>query len=319
MTRALRQFRASLALYARLSIYVRSEWAPLTLTVLAMLATTLLTLARPWPMQVVVDSVLGTQPVPGWITRPLGELDRRTLLIVAVALMAVSLLVSLFLSLTQQYFSQVLGQRMVLRLRCDLYVKLQRLSLRFHDHSSVGDLIYRIIGDAGALQNIVVYGFVPFGIQLTTAVAIASTIFLLDVRLGAIAVSVVPVLFFWTEWFSGRVRRRSRSLATAESLLYTTVSEALGAIRAVKSFGTENVEAERVQRHAQSSQEAYVGVMTMSTAGGLVTEVLAGLGTTGVVFLGALAVLDGELTVGQLLVFFAFLESLFGPITLLAA
>jgi hypothetical protein len=50
-----RQFRASLLLYARLSPYVRAEWPLLGTTVLAMLGTTVLTLARPWPMQVVVD------------------------------------------------------------------------------------------------------------------------------------------------------------------------------------------------------------------------------------------------------------------------
>jgi ABC-type multidrug transport system fused ATPase/permease subunit len=313
-----RKLRASLALYARLLSYIHAEWRPLVLTVLAMLGTTALALARPWPMQVIVDSVLGDQAPPWWLTAPLGTLPTRQLLAAAIGLMVVVLLVGVGFSLAQQYFSQSLGQRMVLRLRYDLYAKLQRLSLRFHDHSSLGDLIFRITGDAAALQDIVVYGFVPFAIQLTAVAAIAGTIFVLDVRLGLIAVAIVPLLFLWTGWFSERVRRRSRLLAGADSKLYTTVSETLGAIRAVKSFAMEEVELARFRRHAQSSQEAYVGVMTLSTVGGLVTDAIAGLGTAAVVYLAALTVLDGRLTVGQLLVFVAYLQSLYAPISQLA-
>ena len=88
------------------------------------------------------------------------------------------------LALCEQYFSQLLGQRMVRRLRCDLYVKLQRLSLRFYDRSSVGDLIHRITVDTVGLQDVVTYGFVPLAVQFLTAIAIAGTVFALDARLG---------------------------------------------------------------------------------------------------------------------------------------
>lgn len=317
--RQLRQSRAALALYARLLAYLRSELRALVLTITVMIAATLLTLGRPWPMQVVVDSVLGSQPPPWWLTRPLGQLGAKELLAAATGLMVAALALGIVLSLGQQYFSHLLGQRMVLRLRCDLYAKLQRLSLQFHDRSNLGDLIYRITGDSAALQDVVVYGLVPLSIQLTTATLIAGTIFLLDARLGWASVSVVPLLLAWTVWFSERVRRRSRRLANADSRLYTTVSEVLGAIRAVKSFGMEGAELARFTAHARSSQEAYVDVMTVSAFGGLVTNALSGVGVTAVIFLGALAVLDRQLTVGQLLVFLAYLHALYEPVTQLAS
>jgi ATP-binding cassette, subfamily B, bacterial len=309
------QLSAPLALYKRLLPYVRAEWRLLWLTVLAMLGATLLTLGQPWPMQAIVDSVLGTAPTPPWISAPLGDLSKGGLLAVAVSLMVAALFFRQLLVLGQGYFAQLLGQRMVFKLRCDLYAKLQRLSLRFHDHSSVGDLIYRITEEAAVLQNIVTYGFVPLAIQFITAVGITSTIFLLDMRLGFTALAVVPVLVVWTVWFAERVKHRSRRLASAESSLYTRVTEALGSIRAVKSFAMEEVELETFEMHARTSQQAYVRVMTLSSIGGLVNEALAGVATAGVVFLGALSVLRGDLTVGELLVFVAYLHSLYGPIT----
>lgn len=313
------QFRASLALYARLAAYVRAEARLLTATILVMLAATVVTLARPWPLQVIVDSVLGTHPAPAWITAFRGPLASRELLVVAVVLMAVAVVLTQALTLGQQYASQLLGQRMVLRLRCDIYAKLQRLSLAFHDRASVGDLIHRVTGDAPALQNIVTYGFVPLVIQLITAAALTVTVFLLDTRLGIVGLSIVPILIVWTVWFSERVRRRTHGLAVAESSIYSAVSETLGGIRAVKSFAMEEAEVKRFEQHARSSQQAYVQVMTLGSLGGQVTELLAGLAAAVVVFLGARAVLAETMSVGELLVFMAYIQSLYGPVTQLAA
>jgi ATP-binding cassette subfamily B protein len=312
------RFLASLALYTRMLPYVRAECWLLLLTVLAMVGATVVTLGRPWPMQVIVDSVLGGEPTPAWIRPLAGDGDRRGLLGVAVALMAGALALGLLLNLAQDYASQLLGQRMVLKLRCDLYAKLQRLSLKFHDRSTVGDLIYRITEDAVALQHIVTYGFVPLVIQFITAGAVAATLSALDARLGLLGLAVVPLLILWTIWSSGRVRRRAHGLARADSTLYSTVSEVLGSIRAVKSFAMEDVEQHRFETRARASQREYVRIMALTTLGAGVTEGLAELGVIAVVFFGALVVLQGDLTVGALLVFVAYLHSLYGPITQLA-
>ncbi len=312
------RFRAALALYRRLLPYVRAEWRLLALAVAAMLGSTVITLAKPWPMQVVVDSVLGDRPTPGWLTPVAGNPEKPALLALAVFLMVAALLLASTLALAQEVTTQLLGQRMVLKLRCDLYAKLQRLSLRFHDHASVGDLLYRIIGDASALQNIITYGFVPLAIHAVTAVAIAATIFVFDTRLGLTAIAVIPGLIASWTWFSERVRSRTHGLAQAESLLYTTVSEALGSIRAVKSFAMEDVELARFETRARTSQEEYLRVMTLSKLGGLVTDALVGIGTAAVVWFGAVSVLERRLTVGELLVFIAYLHALYGPITYLA-
>jgi len=73
----LRRLRLSIALYSRLLRYVRGHWPLLLLAIVAMLGTTVTTLARPWPMQVIVDSVLGDKSAPVWITTFVNELGDR--------------------------------------------------------------------------------------------------------------------------------------------------------------------------------------------------------------------------------------------------
>lgn len=309
--------RSSMSLYLRVLPYVRAEWRLLTATVAVMVVVTLLTLAQPWPLQVIVDSVLGDRPAPVWI-RWVGAGDRRLLWWAAAAMF---LIVSLTqaAALVQEYFSQVLGQRMVLSLRCVLYEKLQRLSLSFHDNRTVGDLIFRVTGDAEALQHIVTYGFVPLIVQLLTAVALTTAIFLLDPTLGLVALLAIPVLAGWTAWSSGRVRHRARHFAIAESSLYSTVSEVLNSIRAVKSETAEQLEVARFETRARASQSEYIRVMAMSTLGNLGTRLFAELAVIAVVVFGALAVLRREQTVGDLLVFIAYLRALQSPVIEAAA
>jgi len=308
------EMASSLRLYRRMLGDVRAQWRLLSVTIAAMLGVTLITLATPWPLKVIVDSVLGDRPAPGWITAVTGNLGHRSLLWVAAVMLVVVVVVGQLLALATQYLSQLLGQRLVLKLRCRLWSRLQRLSLSFHDNNSTGDLIYRVTGDAAALQDVVTYGFVPLAVQLLTAVAISVAIFALDVQLGVIAVASLPFLVVWTIWSSGRVKRQSRGLAQAESQLYTTVSEVLGSVRAVKAQAAEDLEIDRFQSRARASQDEYVRVMTLSTVSQMGTTVLAELGVAAVVVVGAFAALGGRLTVGDLLVFVAYLRALHAPV-----
>ena len=308
------ELRSSLRLYRRMLPDVRAQWRLLSVTIASMLGVTLVTLAQPWPLKVIVDSVLGDRPAPGWITGVTGDLSHRSLLWVAALLLVVIVVAGQLLGLATQYLSQLLGQRLVLQLRCQLWSRLQRLSLTFHDNNSTGDLIYRVTGDAAALQDVVTYGFVPLAVQLLTAVAISVAIFALDVQLGLIAVASLPLLVVWTIWSSGRVKRQSRGLAQAESRLYSTVSEVLGSVRAVKAQAAEELEIDRFQARARASQDEYVRVMALSTVAEMGTTVLAELGVAAVIVVGAFAALGGRLTVGDLLVFVAYLRALHAPV-----
>jgi ATP-binding cassette subfamily B protein/subfamily B ATP-binding cassette protein MsbA len=302
--------KQSVSLRRRLAPYLAAEWRLLTLTLVAMFTLSAATLARPWPLTIIVDSVLNSRPAPAWLNLALGITSKPTLLACAVAAMIGTLVVSQALALLQTYLSQLLGQRLVLTLRCDIYAKLQHMSLKFHDNRNVGDLIYRITGDANALKDIVTFGLLPIVINTVTLAFVAVVVVAMEPQLATLAVVSIPLLLANTIWFSRRVKGSSRGLARADSSLYTKVSEVLGSIRAVKAFGAEAMEMRRFEQDARESQRAYVRIVTLSTLGGLVNDTLAGFMTAAVVFAGALAVMGGGLTVGELLVFVAYLGTL---------
>src|SRR4029077_3883305 len=152
----------------------------------------LLELAKPWPLKVVVDKVLGGRPT-GWpVLDALGA--QRLLVVACVALVVVYALLGA-LGVTSNYATISVGQRMVNDFRSELYAHLQRLSLAFHSRRQVGDLLYRLTADTFAIQTLTMNGFFPIVSSLVMLVGMLVVMLRLDWVLTLVALAIVPPLF----------------------------------------------------------------------------------------------------------------------------
>ena len=126
--------------------YLRPYWRlAVTSAVLTVLAA-LSGLLAPWPLKIIVDNVLGTQPLPGMLTRIAGlsAADKTTLLMAVVVGSLVITLLHHGITVLQSYVTTSFEQRMILDFRGDIFAHAQRLSMAFHDQSRAGALIYAI-------------------------------------------------------------------------------------------------------------------------------------------------------------------------------
>src|SRR5207248_2272610 len=113
-------------------------------------------LLKPWPLQIVIDYVLGGKAAPsGGPLREMLSLPPTALLLVACVGIVVVHLGAGVLTLWHNYTTIRVGQDMVNDLRGDLYAHLQRLSLAYHSRQRVGDLMYRITADSFAVQTMI--------------------------------------------------------------------------------------------------------------------------------------------------------------------
>jgi len=121
-------------------------------------AISALELLKPWPLQIVIDSVLGAKPA-AWA--PLVGLSAPALL--AAAALGLVLIYALLglVAVWNNYTTISIGQGMVNDLRSRFYAHLQRLSLSFHARAGVGDLIYRVTADTYAIQTLAMNGLFP--------------------------------------------------------------------------------------------------------------------------------------------------------------
>jgi ATP-binding cassette subfamily B protein len=270
-----------------------------------------LELAKPWPLKVVVDNVLGGRPL-GWPgMRGLGP--GGLLLVACLALVVIYALLGA-LAVTSNYATISIGQRLVNDFRSELYAHLQRLSLAFHSRRSVGDLLYRLTSDTFAIQTLTMNGFFPVLTSVVMLAGMLAVMLRLDWVLTLIALGVVPVLFLSIVGMTRRVTALATDMRVKESALWAVAQRTMGAIRVIQAFTTEEDEHRRFVRSSTESLAANLRLYTFQTAYGAFVNVLIAAGTAGVLWFGATHVLAGRLTVGEVLVFTSYLASLYAPI-----
>ena len=300
-----------LALTRTIARYLRPHRGALALAVLLVLATSALELVKPWPLKVVVDNVLGGAPLA-----PAGGASiapRRLLVLACVALVALHALVAGLQVLTNGTTIGI-GQRMVADFRRDLYQHLQRLSPRFYGGRDTGDLLYRVAADTLAIQTLAMNGVFPL---LTAAVLFAGMAVVMariDPLLTVVALAVCPAVLLALGAMGGRIRRVAREARERESRLYTVTQQGIAGIRVVQAFTTEGEEARRFARSSVASLRATWRLYLLQTASTGVVTVVVAAGTALVLWVGASHVLAGRLTIGEVLVFVAYLAALYNPL-----
>jgi ATP-binding cassette subfamily B protein len=271
----------------------------------------LLELAKPWPLKVIVDDVLGGHPT-GW-----PFLDRLgtggVLGAACFALVAIYALLGA-LGVTSNYATISVGQRMVNDFRSELYAHLQRLSLAFHSRREVGDLLYRLTSDTFAIQTLTMNGFFPIVSSVVMLGGMLVVMLRLDWSLTLIALAVVPALVASIVGLSQRMTALATDSRVKESALWAVAQRTMGAIRVIQAFTTEDAEHRRFVRSSTESLAANLRLYTFQTVYSSLVNVLIAAGTAAVLWVGARHVLAGRLTVGEVLVFTSYLASLYAPI-----
>jgi ATP-binding cassette subfamily B protein len=294
---------------------LRPFWpAILVLLAVDLLATPLL-LLTPIPLKIAVDSVIGTEPLPGFIDAfvPASVVTSGIALLVVVAVLQVLIVL---LSELQALISYVLqtrtGERLTLDFRGRLFRHVQRLSLSFHDTRGSHESIYRIQYDAEAMQHIVesVIPFVGAAAMLVSALYVTA---LIDLQLALIALAVVPALFLLSRVYTRRVHRRYHDLKELESSALGVLQDVLTSMRVVKAFGKERDEHARYVARSDRTVRARVRLSFTEAGFGLAVNVAIAIGTAAVLFVGVRHVQTGVLTVGELLIVMAYLSQLYGP------
>ncbi|MDE2229738.1 MAG: ABC transporter ATP-binding protein [Alphaproteobacteria bacterium] len=268
-------------------------------------------LLKPWPLQLVIDDVLGGKRVtlPG-----LAGLSTATLLIVAcVGLVVVNLGAGL-LEFLHNRTTIAVGQNMVNDLRGALYAQLQRLSLAFHGRQKVGDLMHRITADAFAVQTMLMNGLLPILSAVILLAGMLAVLIPLDATLTLVSLTVVPALFVLIGAFNRKITVIATEVRERETLVYSLVQWAMQSIKIVQAFTQEEVEYRRFMGASEASLGATLRLYGWQTLYSAMVNGLIAAGTAAVVYVGARTVLQGELTIGQLVVFISYLAQLYAPV-----
>jgi ATP-binding cassette, subfamily B, bacterial len=268
-------------------------------------------LLKPWPLQLVIDHVLGGKPLTApWLT----DFSAGRLLVVACFALVLVNLGSGLLALLHNYTSIGVGQRMVNDLRGALYAHLQRLSLAFHGRQKVGDLMYRITADSFAVQTMIMNGLLPILSALVLLAGMLAVLIPIDPLLTLLSLTIVPALFALIAVFNRRIATIATEVRERESMVYTLVQWAMSSVKVVQAFTKEEEEYGRFIGASRASLKATLSLYSWQTLYSAAVNTLIAIGTALVVYAGARSVLSGHLSLGQLVVFISYLAQLYVPV-----
>jgi ATP-binding cassette, subfamily B, bacterial len=206
------------------------------------------------------------------------------------------------------------GQRMVFQLRSDLFQHLQSLSLLYHEGTPIGDSIYRVTEDTYVASSLLFGGLTPLLSSLITLGAMLAILFTLDWQLTLIALLVLPFLYLSVRYYAARIAPNSERVKELESGITSIVSEVLGNMRVVQAFARERHEQRRFDQQTQATLRARIELTMQQTRFHYLVDLATVAGTAVVLWLGTYHILQGQLTLGELLIFLGYLAAVYGPL-----
>jgi ATP-binding cassette, subfamily B, bacterial len=299
--------------------YLRPYWVLAAGAVAGSLVTTGVGLLAPWPMKILVDSVLGNEPLPGLI-RSVGTVapsKGSMLVLVVMTGLALALATSLATIITS-YLTTKLELAMTLDFRSDLFQQAQRLSMAYHEQRRSGMIIYIINSMAGSATSVLMT-LLPLAQNGLTLVGMFWISFRLNPKLALLSLSVVPFLYYSVGYYSTHIRQRLVTVKGMEGETLSIIHEAVSMLRVIKAFGREDYEYGRFRGQGVRANDARLKVTVRQEVFALAVNVTSALGTAMVLGYGAHLALQHRLTVGELLIVLAYIGSVYRPLEVISS
>ena len=293
----------------------------LVVILLAMLVETAMSLAGPWPLKIVLDSVVGHHPMPAWIVRLLGPhiADHKMgLAAVAAALIVIIAVLDSVATYIDNYYTESVGQYVANDLRMRVYHHLDRLSLGYYDKQQTGNLLSTITTDIATIQNFASGATLGILVDVLTIFGMLGLMFWLNFDFALIAVAVTPFLLFFVMRFKKAVKKATHEVRHRQSDIVAVVQEGLESMRVVKAYGREQLEEEHLKDASQAAVDAALKARRIKSLLSPVVAVVVSFCVAFVLYRGSWLILRDAMTIGALTVFLSYLNKFFKPVQDLA-
>jgi ATP-binding cassette subfamily B protein len=289
-------------------------WPIIVLLIVSVLAVPI-TLIFPLPIKILVDSVLGSQSLPSYLTVFVGsQVSKSLALWLAISILMGTAVLTYLQNLVNVWYSNKVGNRMTLDVRARLFRHMQRLSIAYHDTMGAADSAYRTLNDAPMLRSFGIDSLIPLTTSILTLAAMILVMVYLDWELALIALLVSPLMFLLISVFRPRIRAGWRKYRASESAAMAVAQESLGASRLVKSYGQEERKNEQLVSHYNASLSASLKVQVDSAVYSLLVGIVTAAGLAAVLYIGIGHVQARLLTLGSLLVVNYYVTQLYSPL-----
>src|SRR5215472_16203422 len=278
-------------------------------------------LLEPWPLKIVLDTVLKTKTEHGWLHQRIFSAvgaDKMAILGFTAFAVLVVAAIGAVATYTERYLTTSVGQYVMHDLRQSLYSHIQRLSLDYHDRKSTGDLISRLTSDIDSIQSFVASGLLGALTSTLTLVGMIAVMSYMNWQYTLIALSVAPLLFVVVFYYTSSIKTASRQVRKKEGEIASVMQEVLSAVRVVRAFASEDYEQRRLAKESRDSTEIALRARSLKAKLPPAVDMIVAAGTCLVLWFGGRMALRGTLSAGSLVLFIWYLGKMYKPMRELA-
>ena len=290
-----------------------------SLSIAALVMSTLFAYLVPLVTRVTIDTIVlgdsrGFAPSDeGWWNRnnPVwfrGELWGAALLIAAMALVSGG-----FLHLKGRWAARA-SEGIIRRLRERLYDHLQHLPCSYYDQAETGDLVQRCTSDVETVRHFLAIQVVEIGRALLLLVTVIPIMLYLDVRMTLVSLAGTPIIVVFSVVFFLKIKPSFLQMDQAEGRMTSVLQENLTGIRVVRAFARQDFECQKFTQRSGEFRDHHYGLIRLLAVYWPVSDVMVLCQRGGVLLIGSYWVAQGELTLGTLVAFLAFVNIFIWPV-----
>ncbi len=214
--------------------------------------------------------------------------------------------------------STKVSQGVIKRMRDTAFQNLQKVPLEFFSKVKAGYLISRIENDSESISDFLTYQLPQVISGVTTIVIAAGIMFYLDTPLALYSLLVMPILGLFTLVIQTKVRANYLRTRRAIAAITGNLAETIAAIRTVKAFNAESQIEDKFKSLNSENFDANMKATRLSSSYSSAIRVIEALGIVLVIYEGSIALLNGQISLGILVSFIAYVQQFFNPIVQLS-
>ncbi|NJD61194.1 MAG: ABC transporter ATP-binding protein [Deltaproteobacteria bacterium] len=289
-----------LHLLRRLLSYLRPHRGLLALALLGLALGTVCQLAGPYLIKVIIDRHITAGRYPGMFRW--------------VALYLLSLAGAMGFLYVQMLSVSVIGQRVILAIRNEMFSRMQRLPVSFFDRTPTGRLMTRLTSDVEALQELISSGLVSTVGDVTVLLGIAAILLWMNAALAQVVFAVLPVLILFVQLLKKFIRDANREKRRKLARLNAYLQEHVSGVAVVKAFVQEEKSVRRFDALNRDYAAESVRLTNFYSFYFPGVELLSSVAVALLLWRGGVQVLSNAITFGTLVAFLEYAQKFFNPI-----
>ncbi len=214
----------------------------------------------------------------------------------------------------RQYFAQWTATRILVDIRTKLYSHLQKLSFKYYANAKVGEVISRMINDVELTKDFVITGLMNLWLDIATIFFVILIMLSLNVKLTMISLILLPLYAISVRYFFGRLRtltkRRSQALAEMQGYLH----EKIQGVSVIKSFAIEAHEQKNFDKTNVNFMEKALDQTRWNAKSFAIVNTITDIAPLVVIFYCSFQVINGQLSLGTMVAFIAYIDRLYDPL-----